>query len=442
MNTQQIEDLKLLYEAVYDEDLRIQSEDYNNIVFDEDIVEIATEYFYNYGLNENGVGILIEKVGLDNFVEFVYSLSDDLMILSEARKAKRRSGGKSYDEVKAEIEERESKKRAKKEAKDKASKAAEERKESERKDPESKGPDTEAKKEQSKSRPIRDAIARRILAGMERHRKATQTADKMAKETGETLSKLASVTREAGRRAGEHVKTYGLKSLANEEFEYWVNSLVEEGYDLSDYTWDDMVEIYLNEGNGLLGTVDSLARNTAGTVGGAIGRGQASKKPGANLPIIGDIIKNEGERRGRKTGQQMYDRAKQTVGGLLRQDYEHDVFDMIFEYLVSEGYADTNENALVIMANMSEEWKQSIVESIARGSAPNSPSGTIGGAAGRVAGTLLQRGAELIKKNMPQSGGGKPYRDGPLWDGPKTPVKNPVPQRKPQGAPMRDEPLW
>jgi hypothetical protein len=30
--------------------------------------------------------------------------------------------------------------------------------------------------------------------------------------------------------------------------------------------------------------------------------------------------------------------------------------------LVAEGYADTNESALVIMANMSEEWRQSIVE--------------------------------------------------------------------------------
>ena len=40
----------------------------------------------------------------------------------------------------------------------------------------------------------------------------------------------------------------------------------------------------------------------------------------------------------------------------------YDLFDYIMEYLITEGYADTNENALVIMANMSEDWKQSIVE--------------------------------------------------------------------------------
>lgn len=32
-----------------------------------------------------------------------------------------------------------------------------------------------------------------------------------------------------------------------EEVETWVNSLIEEGYDLSEYTWEDMYEEYLNE---------------------------------------------------------------------------------------------------------------------------------------------------------------------------------------------------
>ena len=41
-----------------------------------------------------------------------------------------------------------------------------------------------------------------------------------------------------------------------------------------------------------------------------------------------------------------------------------DLFDYLLEYLVAEGYADTNKAALVIMANMSEEWRESIVEGI------------------------------------------------------------------------------
>ena len=47
---------------------------------------------------------------------------------------------------------------------------------------------------------------------------------------------------------------------------------------------------------------------------------------------------------------------------LQKLNNSYDLFDYIMEYLITEGYADTNENALVIMANMSEDWRESIVE--------------------------------------------------------------------------------
>jgi hypothetical protein len=43
-------------------------------------------------------------------------------------------------------------------------------------------------------------------------------------------------------------------------------------------------------------------------------------------------------------------------------EMEYDTFDTVLEHLIAEGYADTNESALVIMANMSEEWRQSILD--------------------------------------------------------------------------------
>jgi hypothetical protein len=46
----------------------------------------------------------------------------------------------------------------------------------------------------------------------------------------------------------------------------------------------------------------------------------------------------------------------------LNMEMEYDTFDAILEHLVAEGYADTNENALAIMANMSEEWKEEILD--------------------------------------------------------------------------------
>jgi hypothetical protein len=38
-------------------------------------------------------------------------------------------------------------------------------------------------------------------------------------------------------------------ALKNEEFKFWVDALVEEGYDLSEYTWDEMLDIYEAEGS-------------------------------------------------------------------------------------------------------------------------------------------------------------------------------------------------
>ena len=39
-----------------------------------------------------------------------------------------------------------------------------------------------------------------------------------------------------------------------------------------------------------------------------------------------------------------------------------DLFDLVKGHLLDEGYADTEEAALVIMSNMSEEWRESIIE--------------------------------------------------------------------------------
>jgi hypothetical protein len=40
-------------------------------------------------------------------------------------------------------------------------------------------------------------------------------------------------------------------ALKNEEFEFWVDTMVEEGYDLSGYTWDEMYDIYEQQINEL-----------------------------------------------------------------------------------------------------------------------------------------------------------------------------------------------
>jgi len=125
-----------------------------------------------------------------------------------------------------------------------------------------------------------------------------------------------------------------------------------------------------------------------------------------------------------------------------------DLFDYLLEYLVAEGYADTNKAALAIMANMSEDWKQSIVEDI-RG-LPYKPPVKRGGPMDE-----MMRGSRPNSgSSNGSSGAGMRDRDEPLWDSDQkpedvkvTPTPTRPPVRKPQPTnkkdpPMRDEPLW
>jgi hypothetical protein len=75
---------------------------------------------------------------------------------------------------------------------------------------------------------------------------------------------------------------------------------------------------------------------------------------------------------------------------------ETDLFDYLLEYLVAEGYADTNEAALAIMANMSEEWRGSIVE----GGFNSSGRYDVGG--GRTVGPVAGAVRSLFSGNLPK----------------------------------------
>jgi hypothetical protein len=147
---------------------------------EEFIAETAVEFFMNEGINEEGLEIFIEELGLEGFVEFIGELAEETF-LSEARAAKRRTGGKSYAEVKAEIDAREKAKAEKKAAAKPAPKAAV----------------ATAKAKQPTKKPVRDAIARGVFRavdaykkGMERHNMAMSTAKKAASVAGKGASEF------------------------------------------------------------------------------------------------------------------------------------------------------------------------------------------------------------------------------------------------------------
>ena len=86
--------------------------------------------------------------------------------------------------------------------------------------------------------------------------------------------------------------------------------------------------------------------------------GNPPLRPPALPPITGKPSLRSGIDDLKKMG----DASRQRQASMLNQSF--DIFDTIKGHLIDEGYADTEEAALQIMANMSEEWRQSIVSEV------------------------------------------------------------------------------
>ena len=242
------------------------------------------------------------------------------------------------------------------------------------------------------------------------------------------------------------------------EVESWVNSLVEEGYDLSEFTWEEMYENYLNEyagggvpGSGGAATMYARPRSNSGpvqsrfarpmnagtpqTYGGGrvqpvtvrppvaslpssarqvtqypqgvstgVGGGNAgasrqapAARPAAAKPATPAPVRPAAPAAARPAaapapsaarppaattgnpplkppalppvpGRESLASQSKDLGNMIKKSQARqgltqsfDVFDVIKGHLIDEGYADTEEAALQIMANMSEEWKNSII---------------------------------------------------------------------------------
>ena len=195
-----------------------------------EVVDIASEYFYQEGLNSTGVDILIENLGIEDFVQFVFELTEEYN-LTEARAGGARvepktKAGKSVGSLKggaktAAITRLRKEKQARRDAESKASaskpsgmKAALQRQSAV----------ASAKKQQPAKKPLKDRIAKGVLGaidayqkGMERHRAATATAGKAAKAVAKGAS-------EFGKGVASGVKTTakvakGVHKVLNNSYE-------------------------------------------------------------------------------------------------------------------------------------------------------------------------------------------------------------------------------
>ncbi len=68
-------------------------------------IDSAIEYFYEEGINEEGIDLIIEEIGLEEFVVFVDFIQDETKFLNEERAARKASvRAKKFDVVKKEVD--------------------------------------------------------------------------------------------------------------------------------------------------------------------------------------------------------------------------------------------------------------------------------------------------------------------------------------------------
>ena len=203
-------------------------------------VQIAAQYFYNLGLNEEGVSIVNEELGDDEFLNFIEDIVSDYYLEegrtltgkkkspapkgSEEAKISRKAAagtttkkavaaGGSVRKLKSLSPEGRVRPKAGEGAEEKRSEAV-----------------VKAKETQPKKRPVFDAIARQVTKGMERHRAAMGAA----RETGKTISnvagKVGGVAREVGKGVSGAARLAGHLARKGLNDEYIMEYLVNEGY--------------------------------------------------------------------------------------------------------------------------------------------------------------------------------------------------------------------
>ena len=206
MNVQELRNLQEAYLNVY------KNEQSN------EEVEIASHYFCEMGLNEIGVEILIEELGVEEFVDFVYDISEDYY-LTEARAGGVRiepvttkgtpfkSGkptGKSLERLRKEKEKR---KEAEASERPSGMKAALQRQDAM----------VSASKQQPKKKGLLDRVAGAVLKGIERHKAATSG---MGAATKVTAGKVGNAARAFAKGFTEETDLYNII----------LSHLIDEGY--------------------------------------------------------------------------------------------------------------------------------------------------------------------------------------------------------------------
>jgi hypothetical protein len=269
-------------------------------------VEIATEYFYEMGLNESGIDILIEELGEEEFVNWVYDISEEYT-LSEADQTRLQKmasakgkivigpkGSRPQSTTKSAIQ--------------KMGGTTKRIGSSQRP-----GSTISGKRQKAAS----TAVSQQTSSPLTPQQTRTGIAGRLGAALGNVVKRAKSdieLVRKTGETVGKAVKT-GIEGLNT----------------ASDSRLARQARVQVKKG---LQRQQKAIEKVAPVVGGSLGRAAAQ------VPAIRDTYK-AGQRLGR---------------ALNREEYAY-----ILEHLLDEGYANSIENAEKIVMNMSEQWLESIV---------------------------------------------------------------------------------
>jgi len=220
--------------------------------------------------------------------------------------------------------------------------------------------------------------------------RAKQGAKNLATRAGRAASGAKSAVKSgvkgAIRKAAEKVAS-GASKVAKrmgEDFELWVEDLLNEGYDLSEYTWEELGDIYLSEAKKLRPASERMARTMTSADRAKQKRQRELRDAGQQaLADIRALSKAERDRSSannqsssnRSTPDaevrripkgQKVDRLAMSAKKAMGEEVE--VFDVVLDFLYSEGYVETLEEAEWIMANeFDSEDVDSILEAMMAG---------------------------------------------------------------------------
>ena len=399
MNTKELRGLYEAYNQVYEPEY-ISEE-----------VEIATEYFYEMGLTEEGIEILIEELGLDEFIDWVYDIAEEYSLNEGAKR-----GGKVG--TKAEIRRNQAAqaartqqfsspttqgrgaKKAYRQASSAARSAARQQAASTARSAQSTSSSTPSRTRTG----IAGVIGGALKAAGERARQDTEllkkslsTASdtwKKASDTkvaqrarigfkkgaravekhghaagsaaGRALGTAAASTFRAGMRAGQSevgkkIKKGIAAAVTKEELDvYEYNQLLKflyfegyaDSYKEAEYLLEELNDEQFEE---LCEAMTTANRKTW----------NAWMKKGIKNPLTRHLdspTTTENKPTSTSSPQPQSSSAPRRKG-VQNVEYKES-YEAILSYLLDEGYADNIESAENIMVNMSEEWINSVVEDI------------------------------------------------------------------------------